>query len=320
MADYELDYSEFITVNDDRQNIRVRAKRRGLPPVLFLHGGPGVCDRHNVIKYHSDLAEKYTVVCWDQRGSGKSYTPALKKSNVTVEDYIADTEFLLEYIAGKFGVEKVAVVGHSWGSILGLSVAIRRPDLVAVYVGEGQFIDGDRNEEYSHAFCLEEAKRRGDQKAVRELEKCTPKDGVYPSDKAMMKQRDYLNRYGGAVYKKHEGLVRSLLVPLLRSPEYNLKEISHYASGAMYLSRVLWDEVVGKRFGEVRRLEVPVAVTQGRHDYNTPSAIAKEWFDLLDAPYKKWVWFENSAHSPDVEEPEKWSATLDEIFTECGLK
>ena len=88
----------------------------------------------------------------------------------------------------------------------------------------------------------------------------------------------------------------------------------------MYLSRVLWDEVVGKRFGEVRRLEVPVAVTQGRHDYNTPSAIAKEWFDLLDAPYKKWVWFEDSAHSPDVEEPEKWSATLDEIFTECGLK
>ena len=139
MAEYELDYSEFIEVNGDRQNIRVRAAKKGLPVVLFLHGGPGVCDRHQIIGNHSALAQKFTLVCWDQRGSGKSYTSALRRQNLSVDTFVSDVEFMLEYLTGKFGVRKVAVVGHSWGSIIGTLAVSRRPDLVSVYIGEGQF-------------------------------------------------------------------------------------------------------------------------------------------------------------------------------------
>ena len=74
----------------------------------------------------------------------------------------------------------------------------------------------------------------------------------------------------------------------------------------------MWHDVVAQRLGGIKKLDVPVVITQGRHDYNTPSALAKAWFDALDAPVKKWVWFEESAHSPDVEEPEKWSRVLAE--------
>lgn len=159
MAEYELDYSEFIEVNGDRQNIRVRAAKKGLPVVLFLHGGPGVCDRHQIIGNHSALAQKFTLVCWDQRGSGKSYTSALRRQNLSVDTFVSDVEFMLEYLTGKFGVRKVAVVGHSWGSIIGTLAVSRRPDLVSVYIGEGQFVDGDSNEAESYRFCLEEARK-----------------------------------------------------------------------------------------------------------------------------------------------------------------
>ena len=190
---YQLDYSENVEVNGSIQNIRVRAAKKGLPVILFLHGGPGVCDRHNILRDHSDLAEDFTLVCWDQRGSGKSYTPDIKKSVPKVADYVDDVEFMLEYLTGKFGVRKVAMVGHSWGSIIGVLAAARRPDLLFAYVGEGQFVDGDRNEEGSYRFCLEEAKRRGDKKALAALEKGAPVDGVYPDNKSMMTQRDCLS-------------------------------------------------------------------------------------------------------------------------------
>ena len=81
---------------------------------------------------------------------------------------------------------------------------------------------------------------------------------------------------------------------------------------------MLWSDVVGQRRGKITRLDVPVAITQGRHDVNTPSALAKKWFDALEAPYKKWIWFEDSAHSPDQEEPDKWRAALDEIISETA--
>ena len=317
---YQLDYSENIEVNGSIQNIRVRATKKGLPVILFLHGGPGVCDRHNILRDHSDLAEDFTLVCWDQRGSGKSYTPDIKKSVPKVADYVDDVEFMLEYLTGKFGVRKVAMVGHSWGSIIGVLAAARRPDLLFAYVGEGQFVDGDRNEEGSYRFCLEEAKRRGDKKALAALEKGAPVDGVYPDNKSMMTQRDCLSRYGGAIHGGKQGLVKGLLMPLLKTKEYSLADIVKYAQGATYLTDVMWPDVVGQRLSAIKSLDVPVVITQGRHDYNTPSAIAKEWFDALSAPAKKWVWFENSAHSPDVEEPEKWSAVLKEELSALVVK
>lgn len=317
---YQLDYSENVEVNDSIQNIRVRAAKKGLPVILFLHGGPGVCDRHNILRDHSDLAEDFTLVCWDQRGSGKSYTPDIKKSVPKVADYVDDVEFMLEYLTGKFGVRKVAMVGHSWGSIIGVLAAARRPDLLFAYVGEGQFVDGDRNEEGSYRFCLEEAKRRGDKKALAALEKGAPVDGVYPDNKSMMIQRDCLSRYGGAIHGGKQGLVKGLLMPLLKTKEYSLADIVKYAQGATYLTDVMWPDVVGQRLSAIKSLDVPVVITQGRHDYNTPSAIAKEWFDALSAPAKKWVWFENSAHSPDVEEPEKWSAVLKGELSALAVK
>ena len=317
---YQLDYSENVEVNGSIQNIRVRAAKKGLPVILFLHGGPGVCDRHNILRDHSDLAEDFTLVCWDQRGSGKSYTPDIKKSVPKVADYVDDVEFMLEYLTDKFGVRKVAMVGHSWGSIIGVLAAARRPDLLFAYVGEGQFVDGDRNEEGSYRFCLEEAKRRGDKKALAALEKGAPVDGVYPDNKSMMTQRDCLSRYGGAIHGGKQGLVKGLLMPLLKTKEYSLADIVKYAQGATYLTDVMWPDVVGQRLSAIKSLDVPVVITQGRHDYNTPSAIAKEWFDALSAPAKKWVWFENSAHSPDVEEPEKWSAVLKEELSALVVK
>ncbi len=308
---YAIDKSMTVILNGDAQNIRIRAAKEGLRPILFLHGGPGVCDRHWVLKYQSAFAEEYTMVCWDQRGSGKSYRKSIKDEKLSVDVYVEDARALVEFLVKKFGYDKIIVAGHSWGTIIGTALVSRYPEHIAAYIGQGQFVNGTENEWRSYRFCAEEAERRGDAAAVKALRDAEPKDGVYPSHKAMMLQRNYLSKYGGSEYREHKGMIRSLLIPLLRSDEYTLKEIADYARGAMYLTDVLWSEVVALEFDRsVRSLEVPLIITQGRHDYNTPSSIAREWFDALDAPFKKWIWLENSAHSPIKEEPEIWGKAV----------
>lgn len=311
MGTYRYDYSEWVTLNGDRQNIRIRSQDLRNPVILFLHGGPGVCDRHLVLKNQSGLSRDFTLVMWDQRGSGKSFTRASLKQEVHVENYVADARQLVEYLCRKLQKESIILACHSWGTVIGLQLAVQHPEQVAAYIGQGQFVNGAENERLSWQFCLEEAKRLGDQKAVERLSGIAPADGRYPDQKAMMTQRDYLTKYGGGNYKEHSGMIKSLLLPLLKTKEYSLADILRYAQGGTHLSGALWDEVVACRFDEtVQALEMPVLLTMGRHDYNTPAALAQGWFQTLKAPYKEWAWFEESAHSPIWEEPEKWGDTV----------
>ena len=316
---FAIDYCKDVNVNGNAQNIRVRAAKEGLPVILFLHGGPGVSDRHNVLKYQSALADRYTLVCWDQRGSGKSYTPEIKKEKLSVRTYIEDAKTMLDVVTQMFGVEKVIVAGHSWGTIIGLPTVVEKPEKVAAYIAQGVFIDGAENELQSYLFCVREAERRGDKAAIKALSGIRPVDGRYPNNKAMMTQRNYLSKYGGGVWKEQKGLIGSILQPLIKSGEYSIGEIVNYAKGALYLPKVLWDDCVSANYTTVTELKVPVIVTQGEHDFNTPTAIAREWFDKLSAPYKRWYSFAESAHSPIAEEPEKWGAAVTEALAEAGI-
>ncbi len=305
---YELDYEELIEVNGDKQNIRVRGTDENNPVLLFLHGGPGVCGRHLTLQYNSPLAQYCTIVCWDQRGAGKSYKG---KTELKADMFVEDARVVVEYLCKKFGKEKIYVAGHSWGSMIGVLLVQRYPERIAAYIGIGQLIDGYENERLSHEFCLKEAEKLGDKKAVARLKEIVPEKGRYKTHDDMMFERDCLTRYGGADYMHRDGIIKSFLIPLIKTPEYKLSQLPAYYNGAMYSTEVLWDEVIECHFLEtVPSLSVPVFITQGRHDYNTPFAIAKEWFDKLDAPEKQWFWFENSAHSPVFEEADKWNEII----------
>ena len=183
--DYLLDYEAAVAVNGDTQNIRVRAAKEGLPVMLFLHGGPGVPDRHNVITNQSALAEKYTLVCWDQRGSGKSYRKSIRNEKLSLQTYVEDAAALIELLCEKFGVGKLVVAAHSWGTIIGMPLVANHPEKIAAYIAQGVFVSGSENEDESYRFCLEEARRRGDNRAIKRLSGIRPVNGKYPNDKAM---------------------------------------------------------------------------------------------------------------------------------------
>ena len=184
--EYAIDKSMDVVVNGDTQNIRIRAEREGLPVILFIHGGPGVCDRHFVLDNQSSLAHDFTMVCWDQRGSGKCYRKDIQKQKLSVKTYVDDAEVVIDILREMFGQDKIVIAGHSWGTVIGTALAVRCPQKIAAYVAQGVFVDGAENEAESYNFCVREAERLGDKTALKKLDGIAPVDGRYPSDKAMM--------------------------------------------------------------------------------------------------------------------------------------
>ena len=313
--EYAIDEKLTLTIGGIPQSVRIRSTDGSLPVLLFLHGGPGVCDRHWVLRDQSSLAEIATMVCWDQRGAGLSWSRKLRGGDMQISRCVEDAHELIDYLKKRFGKTAVYVVGHSWGTALGTLLGQKYPEDVAVYIGMGQFVNGPENEEISYDFVLEEAKRRGDRKALASLERIgRPQNGHYANLDDLMVQRDLMTKYGGEDYGESDGIMKSMILPLLRSPEYTLPDLWKYYKGAFFCLSSMWDEVVDLRFDEtVPELKMPVYLTEGRHDQNTPISIAQRWFNQLTAPRKKWIWFEKSAHSPIKNEPELWGKTVREI-------
>ena len=312
---YPLDYKEVVTLGGAEQHIRVRGTSEQNPLLLFLHGGPGVSDRHWVLKDQSGLADVCTLVCWDQRGSGKSYSKEQSEKEMNIDLIVQDAKELVDYLCEKFDKDKLYIVGHSWGTVLGVLLSQRYPNSIAAYVGMGQLVNLEENEQLAYKFVWDEANRIGDKKAIKDLTRIgEPVNGSYGSLDNLMVQRNYMTKYGGGTYNEKENIWKSVIVPVLLSPEYSLYDLYRYAKGSYYCLGQLWDEISESiRFDEtVKELEVPVYITQGIHDQNTPSSIARKWFDELKAPHKEWISFELSAHSPIKEESERWGEVIRE--------
>lgn len=317
---YRIDTKETVILGGNTQHIRIRSNDESNPVMLFIHGGPGICDRHWVLKYQSSLADIVTMVCWDQRGSGLSYSKNCKAEDLSVSRMVDDGAELAKYLAEKFNKKKIIIVGHSWGTILGSLLAKKNPELIEAYIGMGQFVDGAENERLSYKFVYDKAIELNDKKAKAELDKIGwPQNGHYRCFDDLMVQRNWMTKFGGGGYGEKESIWTSMIIPLIKTREYNLFDIIKYAKGAFFTLKALWDEVVDQNFfTQIPQLEMPVFLTEGRHDQNTPIPIAEKWFAALKAPYKEWIWFEKSAHSPIKEEPENWNMAVRAVVKKVG--
>jgi len=314
-AKHQLDVSEAIRVHGETYYIRIRSNNEAGPVALFLHGGCGSADRPFVMKFQSPLAEHCTIVAWDQRGAGMAYDPKKAKTeDLTKEQYIQDTHNVIQHLKERFGKEKIILVGHSFGSQLGVWVTQRYPEDVECFVGVGQVVGTPRAEEISFQFTIDEATKRGHKRALKKLYEVGPPVNGFYKDNRVLVQRNYLNRYGGVTYATHGGFVRNTL-PLIPCMfrEYSIGTMLRYMKANMYcLNTSLAKERINF-FEEARALEVPVYLFMGHHDYNTPFELAEEWFNILQAPSKQLVWFERSAHEPQWEEPEEWNRAFQKV-------
>jgi pimeloyl-ACP methyl ester carboxylesterase len=297
---------EAVRLGEVDQWLLMRGRDRSSPVLLYVHGGPGGPFTSLAREYSSRLEEHFVVVHWDQRGAGKSCSSDVPDESLRLEQYVADTLELVEWLRTRFGVEKIYLLGHSWGSVLGVLAVQRHPSLFEAYIGLGQVVDQRRGEEISYRWVVGRAEAEGNDEALGELREIQP---PYRRLDELILQRKWLGHYGGAVYEG--GFVPRFVRALFTSPEYTLWEkLSFYGCFLNSIEKV-WFDLEGIDFiRSARKLDVPVYFFAGRHDYNTPFELVVEWAEMLEAPHVEIVWFEDSAHNALIEEPERFQDEL----------
>jgi pimeloyl-ACP methyl ester carboxylesterase len=156
------------------QWVMIRGESVDNPPLILLHGGPGLSETGFFRHFNAPLETSFTVVYWEQRGAGKSFDRKIPRSSMRVEQFISDLDELVGAVCTRLGKTKVAIFGHSWGSALGPLYAARFPEKVAAYVGSGQIGDWAAGESASYALALADAQRLGKRRAAKQLRAIGP--------------------------------------------------------------------------------------------------------------------------------------------------
>jgi proline iminopeptidase len=291
------------TLGGAKQVVNVRGADRANPILVYIHGGPGAAEMPFAWSFQRPWEDFFTVVQWDQRGAGRSYLlndPVKLAPTMTLDRIRDDAVELIEQLRRKYGKRKVFLLGHSFGSVIGMSVAVKRPDMLYAYIGMGQYIDTNAGETASYAWTLDQARREGNQEAIRELEALQP----YPGDTKIARidaERKWANYYGGLFWHHRDGDFYYHLARL--SPDYTPIERQSYDKGSAFSTEQLEKQLRGVTFIPLTQLGCPVYMFMGRHDALTPPPIAVAWLDRVSAPAKGKFWFENSAHMMMIEEP-----------------
>lgn len=313
VTDEGVERLEKVRIGGIEQWVSIRGNDRRNPVLLMLHGGPGWVAMPSSWYFQRGWEEYFTVVQWDQRGAGKTYVengPAALAPTMTRERMVEDAVEMVAWLRREFGKDKVFVLGHSWGSYLGLELAQRRPQWLHAYIGIGQITDAPESERRGWAWTLEQARRDGNAAAVAELESLAPyAQGGTPVPLAdLMKQRRWLNHYGGMVHNRRGGEAEGAAIRL--APEYSDADVAGVWAANDFSVQHLLAGVLTLDMGRVQQLDCPLLLFLGRHDYNVSSSLAAEWFERVRAPSKQLVWFEDSAHEVMNEEPGKTLLSL----------
>jgi pimeloyl-ACP methyl ester carboxylesterase len=287
------------------QWLSIRGRDRRNPILLFLHGGPAAVTMPASYTFQSPGEDFFTVVQWDQRGAGKTYaanTEQQMSPGMTIEGMTDDAAQVVQYLRQHYGKQKIFLLGHSWGTVLGTRLARQHPDWFHAYIGVGQVVNVRRNEEIGFAFALRAAKADHNPQAVRELEALMPYPGTVPMTLQRIGTRSRWETYYGGLthgrkdfsyYADAEGL----------SPDYDQAELDAIGKGSVYTLNHLLQPLLGVDLDDMTDFGCPVILFVGQHDYTTSHELAEQWFERIHAPSKHLVLFADSAHMVMQEQP-----------------
>ena len=295
------------------QWMSVRGRHRSNPILLFLHGGPGFTASPVSYWYMRDWEEYFTVVQWDQRGAGKTYAasdPDAIASTLSVERLVEDTEAVIGHLRRTYGQDRIVLMAHSFGTVLGIRVAQRHPEWLYAYVGMGQFVDFQRSERIGYEATLAAARAAGNAEAVTQLTAIAPFPDAAQPERNLQNlgtERFWLATYGG--YYRPGGFGHNAAIAAL-NPAETAQTLAARDAGQALSGAAMWGELGETSLWDAQHFDIPMVMLQGRHDLGTSSALAEQWFAGVQAPAKRLVWFEDSAHMVYEEEPGKLLVTL----------
>lgn len=305
-----------IEIGGVPQGMIIQSANPSNPVLLFLHGGPGMPEFFLQSTHPTGLEQDFTVVWWEQRGAGMSWSPNLDRSALTIDRLILDTIEVADYLRERFGQDRILLLGHSWGSFLGLQVAARAPDRFMAYVGMAQVAHQLQSEIMAREVMIETYRDMGESRMANRLEAAPVSLEEGMSD-AYLRLRDAAtHRLGGGTNRDMTSVISGVFLPVMGLSVYTICEKIGLWRGKAWSRDVLWKEILHTDLSQrVKRLDIPMHFFIGTHDLTAMPALSRQLFDGIEAPDKRYHLFEKSAHSPLFEEPHRAGEILRGIAT-----
>jgi len=295
--------ARYITLGNVNQFVIIRGEDIKNPVLLILHGG--TTETAHFIKFNSPLEKHFTVVYWEQRGEGKSYSKSIIKANPELSHYIQDTHELTQTLKKRFHKEKIFLLGHSWGSMLGMKTIEKYPHDYEAYIGISQYCDPLKSDALMLEYFLKSAKEKNDTSSIKKI-KAIPK--LEQKNINLLNRTKHLYPLAmkfGSMYhdSSFSTFFKLSLMPILTLKEYNFMDI--YRATQLNEKRL---EVYYKNgfYENLTEVNVPVYFIHGKDDYVINYALTKKYFEKLEAPIKEFFTLDKSGHLPSFEEPDKF--------------
>ncbi|WP_064093335.1 alpha/beta hydrolase [Rossellomorea aquimaris] len=304
-----IDTVEKINLGGVEQSILIQAVDPSNPVLLFIHGGPcmpvpGVVSRgqdYAIATNTKKLVEHFVLVFWDQRGAGKSYSHTIPPQTIRVEQFISDGNELIGILKEKFTKEKIYLAAHSWGSMIGLSIASRYPEQLHAYIGISQLLSWTENDTHCYDWVKNKAEKSNDTKTLRKLEQIG-KPPYVKNVKQWTSFRTILMKYKSMIYEnetvKHPGMLGGLKL-FLNSSDYTLKDIfnTFYRAYQLTYTQTLINDFANVNLNLIKKIEVPLYFLHGTHDFHVDGKPVKRFLEEVETTLdKEMYWFENSSH------------------------
>ncbi|EHQ89076.1 alpha/beta hydrolase [Desulfosporosinus youngiae] len=309
-----------VDINGTSLGMFIMAKDDSKPVLLFLGGGPGIPEYFLEQNYPTGLENEFVVCYMDYRGTALSYNPAISIETMTSEQYIADVIGVTNYLLNRFNQNKIYLIGHSFGTYIGIRAASQNPELYQAYIAIAQITNQNKSEKIAYNYMLEQYRSAENLKMVKKFEGYS----ILTSDKAYEQYftsslRDTaMHELGVGTMHHMNSVISGIFFPSLRCTVYTPAErINIWRGKALaQATSVVTDSAQFNAFKDVPALDIPIYFLAGIYDYTCNYSLQKEYCEQIQAPLKGFYTFENSAHSPLFEEPKKaLSILLEDIVT-----
>lgn len=301
----------FLQLGGIRQGMFIKGSDTDNPVLLFVHGGPSFSEFFLVEKYPTGLEEHFTVCYWDQRGGGLSVSPDVTLESLTLRQLAADMIEVTDYLRDRFGKEKIYVMAHSGGTAFAIRAVAGNPERFHAYIGVAQITRQAESEKLAYRYMVDRYAAEGNNKVVNEFRKYPIDEDdsfLLPFFNSVLRDKS-MHELGIGTMRDMTSIMTGVFYPVWTCRAYTLREkVNIWRSKFSFVNKSgLRAEVLALDMAEeVPSMEVPSYFISGRYDLTVNRELSEEYLKKLVCPIKGFYTFENSAHSPMFEEPERF--------------
>lgn len=304
-----LSEKSWVTINGVEMGMIIKSRDQTRPVLLFVHGGPGMPEYWLNASYPSHLDELFTVVWWDQRGAGLSYSPGIPPETMTTSQLVADTIAVTQYLRQRFRQDRIYLMAHSFGTYLGIQAAAQAPELYHAYIGVAQSINLALSEELAYEFML--SYYADDKKNLAQLKKAPYGTAGYERIRDRV-----MHEAGIGTTHTMYSVFTGIFLAVMKHREYMLKEkLQIWQGKAFSKNSKLNEEFRQANLSDlITRVNIPLIFFSGAYDYTVNHHLSEIYLEEIQAPAKHFYLFEDSAHSPIFEEPQTALKILSDLL------